>query len=127
MARRFLLPGIAIIGTIHLACRRARQSSARQVATRPSGVHVHAPYSNLAHIGRAASALGGRCKVIAVRARERAADLATILAELQASDVTTLHDIAAALNDRGIPTASGTGQWQATSVNRLLARLPRDD
>jgi hypothetical protein len=47
-----------------------------------------------------------------------------ILAELRASGVTTLHGIAAALNERGIPTASGAGRWQATSVSRLLARLP---
>jgi hypothetical protein len=40
--------------------------------------------------------------------------------------VTSLHGLAAALNERGIPTASGAGQWQATSVSRLLARLSGD-
>jgi DNA invertase Pin-like site-specific DNA recombinase len=62
-------------------------------------------------------------KVIAARALERAADLAPMLAELRASGVTTLHGIAAALNESSIPTASGAGRWQATSVSRLLARL----
>jgi hypothetical protein len=62
--------------------------------------------------------------VVAARARDRAVDLAPILAELQASGVTTLHGLAAALNESDIPTASGAGQWQATSVSRLRARLP---
>jgi hypothetical protein len=31
--------------------------------------------------------------------------------------------IAAALYDRGIPTASGRGTWQAVQVSRVLARL----
>jgi hypothetical protein len=65
-------------------------------------------------------------RVMAARARDRAVDLAPILAELQANGVTSLHGLAAALNERGIPTASGAGQWQATSVSRLLARLPSD-
>jgi ABC-type hemin transport system ATPase subunit len=37
---------------------------------------------------------------------------------------TSLRAIAAALNERGIPTASGTGEWQAVQVSRVLARLP---
>jgi DNA invertase Pin-like site-specific DNA recombinase len=63
-------------------------------------------------------------KVMAARARERAADLAPILAELRAGGVTTLHGIAVALNERSIPTASSAGRWRATSVSRLLARVP---
>jgi hypothetical protein len=51
------------------------------------------------------------------------ADLAPI-AELKAAGVTSLRAIAAALNERGIPTASGTGEWQAVQVRRVLARLP---
>jgi hypothetical protein len=37
--------------------------------------------------------------------------------------VTSLAGIAAALNERGIPTASGQGTWQAVQVSRVLARL----
>jgi DNA invertase Pin-like site-specific DNA recombinase len=65
-------------------------------------------------------------RVMAARARDRAADLAPILAELQANGVTSLHGLAAALNERGIPTASGAGQWLATSVSRFFSRLPGD-
>jgi hypothetical protein len=51
-------------------------------------------------------------------------DIAPTIAELQAAGVTSLRGIAAALNERGIPTASGTGEWQAVQVRRVLARLP---
>jgi Recombinase len=62
-------------------------------------------------------------KVRTARAVSRAVDLAPAINELQASGVTTLRDIAAALNERGIPTASGKGPWQASQVRRMLARL----
>jgi DNA invertase Pin-like site-specific DNA recombinase len=57
------------------------------------------------------------------RAAARAADLAPTIAELQASGVTKLAAIAAALNERGIPTARGDGQWSAVQVSRVLDRL----
>lgn len=58
-----------------------------------------------------------------VRADARAADLAPLIAELQASGVTTLHGIAAELNRRGIPTAAGRGEWSGKQVRRVLERL----
>jgi hypothetical protein len=51
------------------------------------------------------------------------ADLAAIVAELQAAGVTSLRAIAAALNERGIPTATGVGEWRAVQVWRVLARM----
>jgi len=50
-------------------------------------------------------------------------DYAWVIRELQANGVTSLAGIAAALNERGIPTASGQGPWQAVQVSRVLARL----
>lgn len=52
-------------------------------------------------------------------ANARKADLAPIIADIQAGGVTTLLGIAAALNKRGIPTARG-GQWSAVQVKRVL-------
>jgi hypothetical protein len=46
----------------------------------------------------------------AERARRYAADIAPVIAELRAAGVTTLRGIAAELNARGIPTATGKGQ-----------------
>jgi DNA invertase Pin-like site-specific DNA recombinase len=42
--------------------------------------------------------------------------------ELRAAGITSVRAIAAALNERKVPTARG-GKWHATSAVRLLARL----
>jgi DNA invertase Pin-like site-specific DNA recombinase len=52
-------------------------------------------------------------------ARSRAADLAPILADVQASGASSLREIAAALNERGIPATRG-GEWSAMQVKRVL-------
>ena len=66
-----------------------------------------------------AAALEARRK----RADAWAANLAPIIAELQASGITSWYGIAKALNDRGIPTATGRGTWAIPQVRRLLARI----
>ena len=58
------------------------------------------------------------------RAATRAADLAPTIAELQAAGATSLRAIAAGLNERGIPTARGEGEWTSAQVMRVLDRLP---
>jgi DNA invertase Pin-like site-specific DNA recombinase len=58
----------------------------------------------------------------AAKAAARAADLAPIIAELQAAGATTLRGIADGLNARRIPTARGDGSWSAVQVARVLAR-----
>jgi hypothetical protein len=55
-------------------------------------------------------------------ARSRAADLAPILADVRISGASSLREIAAGLNDRGIPTARG-GEWSAMQVKRLLEQI----
>jgi hypothetical protein len=62
-------------------------------------------------------------KVSIARADAHAARLAPTIRKLQASGVTTLRAIAAALNKRNIPTASGRGEWHPVQVWRVLARL----
>jgi hypothetical protein len=56
------------------------------------------------------------------RTAANAADVAPIIAKLQASGVTSLPGIAKALNERGISTAAG-GRWYHPQVRRLLARF----
>ena len=53
------------------------------------------------------------------RARDRAADLMPTIKELQAAGCESLRAIAAALDERGIPTARG-GKWSSVQVGRLL-------
>jgi DNA invertase Pin-like site-specific DNA recombinase len=52
----------------------------------------------------------------------RANDLSDVLADVRASGITTLSDMATELNRRGIKTARG-GKWYATSVRNVMARL----
>jgi DNA invertase Pin-like site-specific DNA recombinase len=62
-------------------------------------------------------------EAITKRAKARAADLAPTITELQVDGgAASLRAIAAGLNERGIPTARGTGTWSATEVTRVLAR-----
>jgi hypothetical protein len=56
------------------------------------------------------------------KAKARAADLAPLIAELKTQGVTTLRDIAKALNERGIPTARGK-EWAPEQVRRVLAKF----
>jgi DNA invertase Pin-like site-specific DNA recombinase len=63
-------------------------------------------------------------KARAANVQRRAVDLQPIIAELQAAGFRSFNAIANELNKRAIPTMSGTGAWQSTSVARLLARLP---
>jgi DNA invertase Pin-like site-specific DNA recombinase len=56
------------------------------------------------------------------KADERASLLSDILAEIQTAGATSLREIAAALNERGIPTARG-GSWSAVQVQRVMQRM----
>ena len=55
----------------------------------------------------------------------RAADIAPVIKELQASGAESLRAIAAGLNARGIPTARGAGEWSAVQVARVIERQDR--
>jgi DNA invertase Pin-like site-specific DNA recombinase len=58
-------------------------------------------------------------KVRAAKASKRAADLLPMIADIKAKGATSLHQIAAGLNERGIKTARG-GKWSAVQVQRIL-------
>jgi hypothetical protein len=51
----------------------------------------------------------------------RASDIAPIIADIKATGTDSLREIAAGLNDRGIPTARG-GEWSAVQVQRVMNR-----
>jgi DNA invertase Pin-like site-specific DNA recombinase len=54
------------------------------------------------------------------QAQRRAADLLPVIADLRNEGSVSLREIAAGLNQRGIPTARGGG-WSAVQVSRVLA------
>ena len=56
------------------------------------------------------------------KANDRLSFVAPIVREIRASGVTSLRQIAAALNERGIPTPRGA-EWQAPQVKRVLERI----
>jgi DNA invertase Pin-like site-specific DNA recombinase len=61
---------------------------------------------------------------IKANADRHAANVLPIIKEVQRSGATTLRDIAAALNARGVQTPRG-GAWHATSVKNVLDRQTR--
>lgn len=58
----------------------------------------------------------------AQRAGERAQDLAPVIAAVREDGAASLRQIAAALDDRGIPAARG-GVWSAAQVRGFLAGI----
>ena len=62
-------------------------------------------------------------KVRRAQAARRAEDLAPVLNHLQSAGITSLRGLAAALEERRIPTPRGNHNWSATQVRRLLARM----
>jgi hypothetical protein len=62
-------------------------------------------------------------KARTARAAAKATDLAPTIAELRAAGITSLRAIATELSRRGIPTATGVGEWKSAQVRRMLARL----
>jgi hypothetical protein len=68
--------------------------------------------------------VAGRKTQIA-RADARALMLAPIIAEIQAHGMTRPHAIAAALTDRGVPTALGCRFWMSDRVRDIFDRLDR--
>jgi hypothetical protein len=57
------------------------------------------------HMGHRGPSIADRART--ARAVARAVDLSPIIVELQAAGITSLNAIAAALNERGIPTPAG--------------------
>jgi DNA invertase Pin-like site-specific DNA recombinase len=73
-----------------------------------------------AHPEVAAKAAGAQRRA-ALLARARG--LAPVLAEINAQGITTLRDICAELDRRGVPTPAGARQWGPVAVKRMLDRL----
>jgi hypothetical protein len=73
------------------------------------------------HLGHRGPSIADRART--ARAVAKATDLAPLIAEIQARGITSLNGIAAALNERAVPTPGGRGRWYAAQVARVLSRL----
>jgi DNA invertase Pin-like site-specific DNA recombinase len=115
---RFMLQQMASVAELEAGLISTRTKAALQAA-KARGKKLGGFRGD--HLSDETRSLGRQAR--AARADARAADLAPIIAELQAAGITSLRGIAAALNERGIQTPRGKGEWQAGTVTQLLARL----
>jgi DNA invertase Pin-like site-specific DNA recombinase len=116
---RFMLQQMVSVAELEAGMISARTKAAL-AAAKARGQKLGG-YRASAKLTTEQSAMGR--SVLVERANRHAADVASTVKSLQAAGVTSLAGIAAALNERGIPTASGQGTWQAVQVSRVLARL----
>jgi DNA invertase Pin-like site-specific DNA recombinase len=54
------------------------------------------------------------------QAKARAADLAPVIAEIRAAGIASFGGLSRALAARGVPTLSGRGRWDPSTVRRML-------
>lgn len=113
---------VGIMAIVAEDARRTISDNTRRAleAAKARGVKLGSP-RNLSSKARA-KGNAESAEARALSALQRAQDLAPTLAEIQANGVTSLRQIAEALNKRGIPTAR-EGQWTAVQVQRVIARL----
>jgi len=98
------------------------RTKAALAAARRRGVKLGGDRGGLNKVVRRAGNAGS-AKVRGERAKERATSLMPVLARLRQQGIQTAHALARALNNEGVPTVSGRGQWQANSVLRVLQRV----
>jgi DNA invertase Pin-like site-specific DNA recombinase len=114
----FLLQQMAAVAQLEAGMISTRTKAALAAAKRRGvvlgGDRGVAPTAKMRAKGRA---------VLQARANSRAVDIAPIVAELQAAGATSLRAIADGLNELGIPTARGDGEWSAVQVMRVLDRI----
>jgi DNA invertase Pin-like site-specific DNA recombinase len=114
------------VGIMALVAQQEREAISRRTkealaAAKARGVKLGNP-NGAAALRRAGK--GGRelRKAVATNADEFAQTLAPVLAGLRSQGITTLRQIAEALNERGMLTRRG-GRWQVSNVRNLLGRL----
>jgi DNA invertase Pin-like site-specific DNA recombinase len=111
---KFLLQQMAAVAELEAGMISARTKAALAAAKR-RGVRLGGDHgARLTAKARAA----GRA-VLHERAHKRALDLMPVIEELRAAGAVSSRAIAAALNERGIPTARG-GEWSSPQVLRVL-------
>ena len=98
----------------------SERTKAALAAAKRRGVKL----GNPRHLDRKARQKGTAASAVVRReaARQRAADLGPIVAELRREGAVSLGELARGLNDQSIPAPRG-GEWSAGQVKRLLAHL----
>jgi DNA invertase Pin-like site-specific DNA recombinase len=117
---RFLLTQMASVAELEAGLISERTKAAL-AAAKARGVKLGNPNGARALRGKQV----GNKEAVAVvkqKAQEHASNLRTIVEDIRAQGITSIRKIAEELNRRAILTPRG-GEWQPTTVVRLLARL----
>lgn len=113
---------VGIMAVVAQAERKmiSARTKAALAAAKARGTKLGGDRGNIASV----RALGTEASVKARQAKAsgRAQDLGPIVEAIRAEGATSLREIAAGLNERGITTAKG-GAWSAIQVSRVLAML----
>lgn len=114
---------VGIFAVIAEEERRAisERTKAALGAAKARGVKLGNP-NGAAALRRAGKGTVAALDAVRDNARRRSEALADTLADIRAGGATSLTAVARSLNERQIRTPRG-GQWHATSVRRLVARL----
>ena len=99
----------------------SERTKAALTAAKARGVRLGNP-NGAAALRRAQKGNAASVQVSKSAAADRAEQLRPVINDLRSRGIASLGAIAAALNDSGMATARG-GQWHASSVRNLLARL----
>lgn len=118
---RFMLQQMASVAELEAGMISARTKAALARSTKNlGGTRRRRSDGKLVEITSEIQAKG--VEALQERAKERAAELAPTIQELQAGGAESLRAIAEGLNEAGIPTARG-GKWSAVQVRRVMDRF----
>lgn len=114
------------VGILAVIARSERKAISRRTrealaAAKARGMRLGNP-NGAAALRRAAKGNGAAIEAVKANATARAADLASVIADIREGGATSLPAIARELNDRGIVTPRG-GRWHPSSVRNLSSRL----
>lgn len=114
---------VNIMGAVAQAEREAISTRTKEAlqAAKARGVKLGNP-NGAAALKRAGRGNAAAVEALKVGANDHAANLAPIIAHLKAEGLTSLRDLAGALNERRMLTPRG-GKWHPTSVKNLLVRI----
>jgi DNA invertase Pin-like site-specific DNA recombinase len=101
----------------HEAVMISARTKAALAAAKARGTRLGNPTSQIGT--RAAEGAQASVTVRRARAAKRSADLLPIIQEIRSRGASSLRQVAASLNSRGIATARG-GEWSAIQVRRVL-------
>lgn len=130
---KFLLQQMMSVAELEAGLIGARTKAALAAAkargTKLGGVRARLRVLGEGVYGPGAPAIGTKATAAAARAgrsrkaAQRAADLAPLLQRLDPDGHMSLRELARALNEDDVPTATGRGEWTAAGVARLRARI----